>query len=66
MGIHPLISQNLKTGIRSCDYQSNESIPRLYGHPFYTYLICPRGIAYNPLPEGCGVVVIPKDIIFGS
>jgi len=32
-------------------------------HSFYTYLICPQGITYNPCPEGSREVVNLKDVI---
>ena len=38
----------------------------LYDYSFYINLICPQGITYNPCPEGCGGIVILKDIICGS
>ena len=53
----------IKKGTSHFNFQSNEPFWSFSDNTFNTNLICLQGITYNPCPEGCGGVVILKDLI---
>ena len=51
-GIHPLITLNLRNGLRTLITNPLSLLLSLYDRLFYVYLICSQGITYNPWPWG--------------
>ena len=65
-GIHVPVKLNPKKGAKSSDDQSNGPPLKFIQLPSSIYHIYPECRAYNPCPEGCGVIVVLKDIIAGT